>query len=76
MGGGGGPFGFDTAGLVSALGDGFSFFSSAAGAGEEGGFSDGFSSEGATWVAPSPDFEIIATLVPGSTVSPSLATNY
>ena len=46
--GGGGPLGFSTAGFVSTLGAGFSFFSSAAGAGVEGDFSEGFSSEGAT----------------------------
>lgn len=33
-------------------------------------------SDGATCDTPSPDFEITAILVPGSTVSPSLATNY
>lgn len=68
--GGGLPLGFSTTGV------GFSFFSSTGGVGGEAGFSDGFSSEGATCVTPSPDFDIIATLVPGSTVSPSLATNY
>lgn len=36
----------------------------------------GACSDGATCATPSPDFEIIAILVPGSTVSPSLATNY
>lgn len=46
--GGGGPTGFVTAGFVSTLGAGFSFFSSAAGDGGGGDFSDGFSSEGAT----------------------------
>lgn len=36
----------------------------------------GVFSDGATWlVAPSPDFEMTAIFTPGSTVSPSLATN-
>lgn len=52
--------------------DGSTFFSSMGGEGSD--FSDGFS-DGATWEATSADFEIIAILVPGSTVSPSLATN-
>lgn len=34
-----------------------------------------FSSDGATCVILAADFEITATLVPGVTVSPSLATN-
>lgn len=62
--------------VASALGICLSKTSFSAGAGEIadatllGGFSDG-----ATGVGPSLDFEIIATLVPGSTVSPSLAKN-
>lgn len=34
------------------------------------------SSDELTLVTPSPDLEITATLIPGSTTSPSLATNY
>lgn len=76
LGGGGeaSTFGFGFSTLVSA-GDstlafgGSAFFSPAGGS----AFSEGFS-DGATWEAPS-DFEMIAILVPGSTVSPSLATN-
>lgn len=43
--------------------------------GWEAVFPDIFS-DGATWATPSSDFEITAILVPGSTVSPSLATNW
>lgn len=39
------------------------------------GFSDTLS-DGATWVVASADLEIIATLLPGSTVSPSLARSW
>lgn len=67
--------GFSDMGAVSALGFGISSTFFAAGGGGEATLSDSFS-DGATWVTPSLDFEMIATFVPGSTVSPSLATNY
>lgn len=72
-GGGDGALGFSLTG-VSTLGFSFSFSIFSAGAVWEAACSDVFS-DGATWVTPSADFEITATLVPGSTVSPSLATN-
>ena len=66
--------------LGTSLGGGVSSLAScmsttfSAGAGSEvtllGVFSDG-----ATWGKPSADFEMTAIIVPGSTVSPSLATN-
>jgi len=66
-GGGAGVLGFTGTGLASTFGFIFSssFISGA----------DCFDvfSEGAAWATPSPDFEITAILVPGSTVSPSLA---
>lgn len=72
-GGGDGALGFSLGGGVSILGFCSSTFSS---------LLDGtevtlleVSSDGATCVTPSPDFEMMAILVPGSTVSPSLATN-
>lgn len=73
-GGGLGAFGFSGAGAASALGFRFSSTFSAGGGGGAA-FSPALS-DGATCVAPSPDLEITAILVPGSTVSPSLATNY
>lgn len=69
-----GDLGFSLGGVVSALGICFSTFSFSAGAGSDAALLGAFS-DGATCVTPSPDFEMIAILVPGSTVSPSLATN-
>lgn len=62
-------FGASFGGWASGVGAGLSTL---AGAGSGAACSDG-----ATWVVtPSPDFDIIATFVPGSTVSPSLTTNW
>ena len=40
------------------------------------GFSDETFSDGDAWATPSAPFKITATFLPGSTVSPMLATNY
>lgn len=77
-GGGGGrgdaALGFSLTGLCTALF--FSISESVFGLGGDGSgvASSDFFSDGATWA--SPDLEMTATFVPGSTVSPSLATNY
>ena len=66
--------GFSTAGEASTLAFGLSSFTvSAGGDGLEAAFSD-FFSVGAAGATPSVDFEMTAIFVPGSTVSPSLAT--
>lgn len=77
LGGGEGTLGLSLGSAVPALGICFSTvsFSAGAGAGSDTALLGGFS-EGATCVTPSLDFEMIAILVPGSTVSPSLATNW
>lgn len=68
--GGDGSFFASFTGAVSAFGGGV-------GDGWLTAFSDGAAfSEGAAFGAPSPDFEMAATLMPGSTVSPSLAKSY
>lgn len=74
LGGGGGEagLGFSVTGAVSTFAFGFSSTFSAGGGGWEAASSDAFFGG----AAPSADFEIIATFVPGSTVSPSFATNY
>lgn len=74
-GGDGGTFGFPITGAVSGLDFLFSFLISAAGGGL-GAASSNFFLDEATWVTLSPDFEMTAILVPGSTTSPSFATNY
>lgn len=73
-GGGAGALGFSLGGGVSDLGFGLSTASFSVGEGS-GDALLGIFSDGATCVTPSPDFEITAILVPGSTTSPSLATN-
>lgn len=70
-----GAFCFSMAGDVSALDLCFSLLVSAVGGGLGAALSAFFSDE-ADWVTPSTDFEMIAILVPGSTTSPSFATNY
>lgn len=67
----GGGLGFSLAGWVSTLG---AFFSSLTFWVGWGAAFSGVVSDGATWVA-SADLEMIAILLPGSTVSPSLARN-
>lgn len=67
------PLGFSATGVVSVLGIDFFFFAAEGGGGAI--FLGVFSSDGAPCVTHSPDFEMIATLVPGSTVSPSFAIN-
>lgn len=68
-----GAFGFSLTG-VSTCGTCVSIFFST---GIAGGVSLlTVSSDGATWVSVGADLEITATLVPGVTVSPSLAVNY
>lgn len=68
-GGGDGSFFASLIGAVSGLGATCSF--SLEGDGWLAGFSDG-----AAFGAPSPDLEMAATLMPGSTVSPSFAKSY
>lgn len=68
-GGGGEDLGFSLIVEVSTLG-----FSSVLGFSDEA-FSDTLS-DGDAWAAPSAPFKITATFLPGSTVSPILATNY
>lgn len=72
-GGGEGALGASLGNEISALGICLST-SFSAGAGFDSVSLDVFS-DGDTCVAPSADFEMIAIFVPGSTVSPSLATN-
>ena len=67
-------FGFSLIG-ASALSVSFSIFFSFAGGDGCGASLSAFSSDGATCVSLEADFDITATLVPGVTVSPSLATN-
>lgn len=78
-GGGGegdGALGFSLTGLCTALFFSISESFFGLGGDDSGVTSSDFFSDGATWATPSPDLDMTATFVPGSTVSPSLATNY